>query len=719
MNRIKLIILSLIQLVVMQGISGQATTDLTDSIKRKFSDFVRAVPREEVYIHTDRQDYISGEDMWLNVYVVDRQSLKPSQYSSIVYFELLNSVNRPIIQKKISVHNGTGPGAIILPDTLTTGNYKIRAYTSWMRNFLPGNCFMKDIKIYNALNVKKIYSVKDALPAMNNEYSSGNDVKQKETGISLKINNSGKDLLEIAVEADNNFITESDRVFYVFIQTNGNINHASKEKITGSITKLSVPKSSLGKGINQVTIFDSKGKPVSVKYIYTPLTTRSEFSLAAPDSCGLRNKIRLGLTAADNSTGKSDSSQISISVSPATSGIESPGITDYMLFGSEYGQGLQNMDSLSTGSIDAILGSISSNWINWSVILSGKLPVLKYQMETNGPVILGKLISGDQKTVGSHEKVFLCFPGKEAEFQYSITDNDGNFSFYINSGEKHGDLILMPENNSDKRKIILRSSFSDIYPKSTGTIDSSSGFLDQVISKMSVNHQVQTIYATYAGKSQSDKISDHRKATRFYGKPDKELIMSDYISLPVMSEVFFELLPGVSMKKKQSGYEISLIEHVNDEINGMVPALMIDGVIIPDASMIANLDPELVEKIDIVKARYVVGKHIFSGIVNVITKAGDFTCVTLPDNMLRMPYTVTDPVMTFVSPDYSSEAIPDDRIPDYRNTLYWNPSVKIDKDGKVVTEFWSSDNKSDYLVNIQGITSDGKTFSIKKVVRIR
>jgi hypothetical protein len=59
------------------------------------------------------------------------------------------------------------------------------------------------------------------------------------------------------------------------------------------------------------------------------------------------------------------------------------------------------------------------------------------------------------------------------------------------------------------------------------------------------------------------------------------------------------------------------------------------------------------------------------------------------------------------------------RIPDYRNTLYWNPSVKPDKDGKAIIEFWSSDNKSDYIINIQGITEEGRTFSLQKIIKVK
>jgi hypothetical protein len=146
---------------------------------------------------------------------------------------------------------------------------------------------------------------------------------------------------------------------------------------------------------------------------------------------------------------------------------------------------------------------------------------------------------------------------------------------------------------------------------------------------------------------------------------------------------------------------------------------MIDGVIIKDASLIVNLDPETVEKIDVVKGKYEVGKYIFTGIINVITKAGDFMSVPLSDYMMRLPYRVVEPVLSFLSPDYSTVESKGSRLPDYRNTLYWNPVVKPDKYGKTSLEFWSSDNKSDYVINIQGITQNGDLISFKKILKVK
>jgi hypothetical protein len=195
--------------------------------------------------------------------------------------------------------------------------------------------------------------------------------------------------------------------------------------------------------------------------------------------------------------------------------------------------------------------------------------------------------------------------------------------------------------------------------------------------------------------------------------------MDDYIKLPVMEEVFFELLPGVSMKTRKSKTEITLIGSTEYLTYSKPPTLFIDGVVINDAAVIANLDPETVEEIDVIKERYTVGDYIFFGLVNVITRAGDFSHVTLPDYAMRLKYLVFDQVPQFNSPDYSLTQTGPDKIPDFRNTLYWNPSLEPATDGKINTEFWTSDLPGEYVVNMQGFTGDGKPVSVTRIISVK
>jgi hypothetical protein len=45
--------------------------------------------------------------------------------------------------------------------------------------------------------------------------------------------------------------------------------------------------------------------------------------------------------------------------------------------------------------------------------------------------------------------------------------------------------------------------------------------------------------------------------------------------------------------------------------------------------------------------------------------------------------------------------------------------VKTGKDGKASIEFWTSDLKTDFEVNIQGISTDGNAISIKKIIKVK
>ena len=60
-KKIKPAILFLIPVLFLQGISGQGSINMTDYLTKKFQDFTKVVTREEIYVHSDRDEYISGK----------------------------------------------------------------------------------------------------------------------------------------------------------------------------------------------------------------------------------------------------------------------------------------------------------------------------------------------------------------------------------------------------------------------------------------------------------------------------------------------------------------------------------------------------------------------------------------------------------------------------------------------------------------------------------
>ena len=62
----------------------------------------------------------------------------------------------------------------------------------------------------------------------------------------------------------------------------------------------------------------------------------------------------------------------------------------------------------------------------------------------------------------------------------------------------------------------------------------------------------------------------------------------------------------------------------------------------------------------------------------------------------------------FYAPAYATEKARRSMVPDYRTTLYWNPTVKLDDTGQATVEFYTSDAPADYDITIEGITQTGK-----------
>ncbi len=105
--------------------------------------------QEKVYLHSDRSFYLTGETIWFKVYCMDGTFHKPSDLSKIIYVQLIRDSLEDVAHSIVSVDNGSGSGSIYLPTTLRSGNYTLRAYTRWMKNFDEAFYFHSDITIVN------------------------------------------------------------------------------------------------------------------------------------------------------------------------------------------------------------------------------------------------------------------------------------------------------------------------------------------------------------------------------------------------------------------------------------------------------------------------------------------------------------------------------------------------------------------------------------------
>jgi hypothetical protein len=107
---------------------------------------------EEIFLHLDRPTYTAGETMWLKAYAVDGTYHRPLSLSQVAYVEILDAQNHPVAQTQVAMHEATGYGSLVLPATLLSGRYQVRAYTSWMQNFSPAFYFHSSVLVINTFN---------------------------------------------------------------------------------------------------------------------------------------------------------------------------------------------------------------------------------------------------------------------------------------------------------------------------------------------------------------------------------------------------------------------------------------------------------------------------------------------------------------------------------------------------------------------------------------
>lgn len=118
---------------------------------------------EKTYLHTDREHYAAGEDIWFKAYLVNGQSNELFNSSNNLYVELISPQSAVIDRKIIRLDNGLGNGDFKLSDSVQAGTYRIRAYTNWMLNFGDNFIFEKELHIYNDINAARRPSVAGAL----------------------------------------------------------------------------------------------------------------------------------------------------------------------------------------------------------------------------------------------------------------------------------------------------------------------------------------------------------------------------------------------------------------------------------------------------------------------------------------------------------------------------------------------------------------------------
>ena len=113
------------------------------------SNIFEQIPSERVFVHFNTSLLFVGEYIYYKFYCFDSNSTLFSEISKIGYIELIGENGTIVFKHKITLDNGIGYGDFFIPSETPSGNYKLVAYTNWMKNDQLQNLFQNDVTVIN------------------------------------------------------------------------------------------------------------------------------------------------------------------------------------------------------------------------------------------------------------------------------------------------------------------------------------------------------------------------------------------------------------------------------------------------------------------------------------------------------------------------------------------------------------------------------------------
>lgn len=321
--------------------------------------------------------------------------------------------------------------------------------------------------------------------------------------------------------------------------------------------------------------------------------------------------------------------------------------------------------------------------------------------ETKGLSMTGQAVSAADGSPAPYATIYVTVLGAEKDFFCNYSDSDGRFYFYYPAYEGDRDLFVSTyHSDHENLELLIDRDFSvDALqlPSNGMQLDDS---LTAIITEMSVNAQISQQY--YPSKEEIPAVADSSEMF-FYGSPTSTIYFDDFIKLPNLEEYFVEVVPQVAVKRTKGVRRLVLLgEHPDLAI--YPPLLMIDGVAIFNVNAVLAVSPRLIQRVEIVNALYIRGNVTFGGIISLISKNNDLAYIDLPSSGLLVNYRMLD----IPRIDPLQDGVSDPRLPDVRNTIYWNPSLKMDPGQSQKISFRTSDLKGEYEVLIRGADTSGK-----------
>ncbi|RBQ07079.1 TonB-dependent receptor [Pedobacter miscanthi] len=535
--------------------------------------------------------------------------------------------------------------------------------------------------------------------------------------MSLNALDTGKVTLKILASAD----LVNGEELKVVAQHGGNVYYVSKAKMDKQVLLANIPKKNLPTGIVQFTLFSGANQPVAERLIF--VNNKSGLIDLSLNSSGVsttkKGKAAFTFDAANG--GQPVLGSFSVAVTNATkvapdednesniltSLLLTSDLTGYVEKPNHY---FLKDDIQTQKELDNLM--LTQGWRRfiWKNIINNVGPAITYKPEQS-ITISGTVTKGNKPVPGG--KVMLMATKGTMYILDTVTNAEGKFVF---DNLEFGDstkFVVQARTKTERKFVDINV---DVVPgqivtknKNSADIDvnvnntlmkyikESDNYFNEMTRLGLLERTIKLEEVTITEKKNPAKNSSNLNGA---GRADYVMTADQLSTCVTLSQCLQGRLPGVIFR----GNVPYLMRSQNTPIQ-----IIVDGMQM-EADFLDNVVPSDVESIELLKSignTAIYGSQGSGGVIIITTKRGDGGRSTnryAPGIVTLNPkgFSIS---REFYSPKYDTEST--SSRADLRTTIYWNPQVVADKDGKAKFEFYNADEPGNYRVVIEGIDAVG------------
>ena len=464
--------------------------------------------------------------------------------------------------------------------------------------------------------------------------------------------------------------TETEELSLV-AQVRGKMYYSTVVSSKKGMNKIVFPTSNFPIGVSQITLFDSKGIPRSERLAFVNKDKQLNITVETDKDKYLpREKVKMTVSVKDE---RSIPMPANLSLSVVNDQLisfaddKSGNILSQLLLQQDIKEKIEEpafyfnaKEPKSNMALDYLLMTAGWRRFTWEKLMNDNIPQVAYQGER--AIVAGTILDATTGKAITSAKIKI---NNGSEYQ---TDENGKFIF----------------NKLDLSNPVTLSYSATGYSPSAQYVQ---------------NYNQGLVMYLY----------DQNYYNRYYGVPSTSSRSS--IEEEAMPMALEAPMGGAGERLKDDERPMKLARAEGKESK----KAKAEGPIHAVANNVNNLALD-----GIVDASKVVNNKIDKNAEKVVSQNGDFRSQVFKakdedqEQIAQQPNaTIYYRARQFAAPVYDKQETVDTRT-DFRNSIYWNPDVEIDRTGTKTVEFYASDDITSFRTTVEGVATDGSVGRTEK-----